>query len=108
MRISKSDSGSKPSACGIRADSRLVFSQVSAPNQLLPELNPSQHHGTPKKRGYVYSGRFWRTSDFQIADTIQSSKTQRSKAEDQEHISVGAGDEEDRYGGKGGDELPDV
>jgi hypothetical protein len=29
VRISKSDSGSKPKACGIRADSRLVFSHVS-------------------------------------------------------------------------------
>ena len=28
VRISKSDSGSKPKACGIRADSRLVFSCV--------------------------------------------------------------------------------
>jgi len=61
-----------------------------------------------KKRGAFSSGRFWRTSDFQIADNIQSSDTQRSKSEDQEHISVGCREKKDRYGGKGGDELADV
>ena len=53
VRKSKSDSGSKPKACGIRADSRLFFSQVSTHNQLLPELNPSQHRVTPIKIKHV-------------------------------------------------------
>ncbi len=64
VRNSKSDSGSKPKACGIqaraaspkrganlgfavRADSRLFFSQVSTPNKLLPELEPHQHRVSP-------------------------------------------------------------
>jgi len=47
VRICKSDSGSKPKACGIRADSRLVFLHVSTPSNTLSKLEPHPHRVTP-------------------------------------------------------------